>query len=56
MIVNAFEPKEVIVDGKPTLPSNQPIQRQPGWWWDEKRRCLYISAHHEKELIVVAIR
>ncbi len=56
VIVSAFEPKEVVANGKPLLRSEKPLQRQPGWWWDEKHRRLYISVPHEKELTAVVVR
>ena len=49
------KPRSVFVDGKRLEPSAGPVRRNPGWWWDEEKRRLYVTAWHERETAQIEI-
>jgi hypothetical protein len=36
-------PRRVLVDGQPLARFGAPVNREPGWYWDEKRSRLYLN-------------
>ena len=55
-LIVGVRPREVRIDGRPLLRSQAPVRREPGWWWDEQRQFLYLTARHEQESITVEVR
>ena len=43
VLIRAPHPRRVLVDGQPLARSAAPLKREPGWFWDESRRRLYLN-------------
>ena len=54
-LVTGLKPQSVLVDGKRLQPSAGPVRRIAGWWWDEEKQRLYITAWHERATADVEI-
>jgi len=54
-LVVGLKPGSVFVDGKRLESSAGPVRRSAGWWWDEEKQRLYLTAWHERETAQVEI-
>jgi hypothetical protein len=56
VIINASEPKSVLVDGQLLPRSDAPVHRSPSWWWDDNKRRLYLTVPHQRDEVVIMVR
>ena len=54
-LVTGVKPREVRVDGQVLARAAKPLEREPGWWWDEKRGRLFVAAPHPTRSVEVRI-
>jgi hypothetical protein len=54
-LVVGVRPREVRVNGRPLPRSAEPVRREPGWWWDAKRKRLYLVVPHPQEEVQVQV-
>ncbi len=50
-----LRPKEVRANGKLLPKSSSPLQREVGWWWDEKSRRCFLTVPHESATVKVEV-
>jgi hypothetical protein len=49
------KPMKVLAAGRELPESPKPLQRAPGWWWDDRRGRLYLSVQHADETVSIVI-
>jgi hypothetical protein len=54
-LIIGLKPQIVYVDGKRLEPSERPVRGISGWWWDETKQHLYLTAWHERETVQIEI-
>jgi hypothetical protein len=54
-LVIGLRPRSVFVDGKRLERSEGPVRRDAGWWWDEAKQRLYLTAWHERASVQMEI-
>jgi len=55
-LVAGLKPREVRVNGTRLPESPTPVRREPGWWWDQARRRLFLTVRHDaRETIEIEI-
>lgn len=54
-LVAGFKPGQVRVNDQPLPKSEQPVKRDPGWWWDEKFRRAYLTVAHPQSTVRVEL-
>src|SRR5438309_317438 len=45
-LVAGLKPEQVLIDGRPLPQSANPVQSEPGWWWDQTRQRTYLTVPH----------
>ena len=56
VIVNASEPKSVLVDGQLLPRSDAPIRRSPSGWWDGNKRRLCLTVPHQRNEVAIIVK
>ncbi len=54
-LVVGLKPRAVRVNGAALPESTEPLRTQPGWWWDDKRGRLFLTARHDQSSVNVEI-
>jgi hypothetical protein len=54
-LIAGLKPREIRVNGQPLPRAASPMKREPGWWWDESKQRLYVTAPHAAEAVTVEI-
>ena len=55
-LVSGSKPRSIAVNGTSLPESRKPLQREPGWWWDETRQRTYISVPHAQPRMKVELQ
>jgi hypothetical protein len=54
-LVAGVKPAEVKANGQPLPKSEQPLQREPGWWWDEQQQRCNLTIQHDQPAVEVTV-
>jgi hypothetical protein len=54
-LVVGLKPRAVRVNGAGLPESIEPLRTQPGWWWDDKRERLFLTARHDQTSVDVEV-
>jgi hypothetical protein len=54
-LIGGLKPREIRVNGQPLPRAASPTKREPGWWWDESKQRLYVTAPHAAGTVTVEI-
>ena len=54
-LIIGLKPRSVFVDGKRLERLEGPVRRDAGWWWDEAKQRLYLTAWHERASVQIEI-
>ena len=46
---------QILVNGRPLPQSDDPVRREPGWWWDTVRQWVYLVVPHDEKSVKVEI-
>ena len=54
-LVAGVKPREVLVNGARLPQSATPVQRESGWWWDDKQQRVYLTIPHAEQVARIEI-
>ena len=55
-LITGGKPEFIQVNGLDLPRSDNPVQREPGWWWDETRKRAFITAMHTQPRLMVHVQ